>query len=100
MSADDIYARVLDGMGNLTEASMLSVIRRYIPYIFGKDAQVVAVNDLKLSGFDPDFVVKIANNEFAIIEARNQTPNPGQPWLWLFQRGTTCPGGVTPPTST
>jgi hypothetical protein len=33
MSADDIYARVIDGMGRLSEASMLSVIRRYIPYI-------------------------------------------------------------------
>jgi hypothetical protein len=74
MSTDDIYARNLDGMGNLTEKATLSVIRRYIPYIFGRDAEVLSTNDLGLSGFDPDFTVKIAENEFAIIEVR-RTPN-------------------------
>lgn len=75
MSAADISARVVDGMERLTEATLLSVIRRYLPYIFGEDAQILGPNDLDSLEIDPDFLVKLAENNFAIIDVRNQTPN-------------------------
>ena len=64
-----------DGMERLTEAMLISVIRQYIPFIFGARAEVVEASEMTSLGIRPDFVVSLAENYYAIAEVKNQSPN-------------------------
>ena len=63
-----------DNMGRLTETILLSVVRQYMPFIFGPHAEVFQEMALP-GGMRPDFVVSLAENDYAIVEVRNQSPN-------------------------
>ena len=74
MSVPD-FSMSRDGMERLTELMFLSVVKDYLPYIFGKDARILDPSDVGLRELRPDFIVSPEENSYSIVEVKGQTPN-------------------------
>lgn len=74
MAARDI-SMTSEGMERLTESMLLSVIIQYMTFIFGPHAKVLNSHEFDSASIYPDFIVALPDNNFAIVEVKNQTPN-------------------------